>query len=253
MDSKRWNKKAQVTIFIIVAIVIIAVGILIYYFYPKIKSTVSAGEKNPQAYIQECIEKDLRENLALLCSQGGSFVPTNYILYNNSPVDYLCYTNSNDAGFCVVQQPGLQYHIESELKTALDAKLNACVDGMRRNYENRGYEVSVEEGKNMYEILPGKILISVNRKTTITKGEDKQMYDKFVVMLNNNLYELTSISESIIAWESELGDSEATAYMAYYPNIKVEKIATLEGKVYVITDRDTKNKFQFAVRGFIIK
>jgi hypothetical protein len=65
---------------------------------------------------------------------------------------------------------------------------------------------------------------------------------------NNNLFELVVIENSIIDWETTYGDAEVTTYMAYYPNLKVEKKSGSGGKVYILTDRDTGNKFEFASR-----
>jgi hypothetical protein len=60
---------------------------------------------------------------------------------------------------------------------------------------------------------------------------------------------LTSIANSILNLETTYCDSETTLYMALYHNLKVEKILRDSGtKVYIITDRDTGNKFQFASR-----
>ena len=68
-------------------------------------------------------------------------------------------------------------------------------------------------------------------------------------MLNNNLYELVSITNSILNWESKYGDAETTVYMNYYHDLKVEKMKQSEGTtVYILTDKNNENKFQFASR-----
>ena len=50
------RKRGQVTIFVIIAIVIIAAVILTYVFYPKIKAPTELSVKNPSAFIQSCLE-----------------------------------------------------------------------------------------------------------------------------------------------------------------------------------------------------
>ncbi|PJC23959.1 hypothetical protein CO058_00935, partial [candidate division WWE3 bacterium CG_4_9_14_0_2_um_filter_35_11] len=77
------NHSAQVTIFIIVAIVIVALGILIYLLYPKIESSLGGGEENPQTFMQNCLEENIAGTVDILSSQGGSMNPENYFLYNN--------------------------------------------------------------------------------------------------------------------------------------------------------------------------
>jgi len=69
------------------------------------------------------------------------------------------------------------------------------------------------------------------------------------VILNNNLYELVSIVNSILNWEARYGDSETTIYMNYYHDLKVEKKKQSDGStIYILTDRNTLDKFQFASR-----
>ncbi len=67
--------------------------------------------------------------------------------------------------------------------------------------------------------------------------------------MNNNLYELVAIGQNIIEWESTYGEAVPDLYMELYHNLKVEKyVQGDETIVYIITDRDTKDKFQFASR-----
>jgi hypothetical protein len=69
--------------------------------------------------------------------------------------------------------------------------------------------------------------------------------------LNNNLYQLVNIADSIIDFESIYGDSETTIYMNYYHDLKVEKLKQIdESTIYILTDRTDGNKFQFASRSY---
>ena len=75
----------------------------------------------------------------------------------------------------------------------------------------------------------------------------------FNVILNNNLYELIGIANSIVEWETTLGNADTSTYMTYYNDLKVEKKVKSEGtKIYIITDRNTGNKFQFASRSQVL-
>jgi hypothetical protein len=245
---KVMNKKAQVTIFIIIAILIVAAVLLIYLFYPQVTTTLGTQENTPQSYIQTCIEKEISETITALSLQGGSLNPENYIMNNDSKVEFLCYTNEYYRP-CLVQQPMLKQHIEAEIKSRISSDVNKCFGSLKTNYENQGYDVDLKSGTISIELLPKRVISTFGYSLTTTKG-DTQKYDSFAVILNNNLYELTSIANSIIQWESIYGDAEVTAYMTYYHDLKVEKKLRDSGeKIYIITDRNTGNKFQFAVRG----
>ena len=243
----RWNSRGQVTIFIIIGIIIVAIGFLIYSFYPQIKSAIGGEEKNPSSYIQACLEDEIKDTANKLSLQGGSLSPENYIMFDNSKVEYLCYTNEYYRS-CVVQQPMLKQHIESEIKKEIEKDVEFCFASLKSSYEKKGYGVELKSGDRRVELLPKRIVGTFNYSLTLTKGSTEK-YDSFVVILNNNLYELVAIANSIIEWETTYGDAEVTTYMTYYPDLKVEKNLRESGeKVYVLTDRNTGNKFQFAVR-----
>ena len=241
------NHSAQVTIFIIVAIVIVALGILIYLLYPKIESSLGGGEENPQTFMQNCLEENIAETVGILSSQGGSMNPENYFLYNNEKIEYLCYTNENYKT-CIIQQPAIKKHIEKEIENAIKEESIVCFNDMKESYQNRGYEVQLSSGQTKVELLPKRIVTTFSSTLTLRKTNTER-YEEFVIVLNNNLYELTSITESILDWEASYGDAETTTYMNYYHDLKVEKLKQTDGtKIYILTDRNSGNKFQFATR-----
>ena len=242
------NRSGQVTIFIIIAIIIVAAGLLIYSFYPQIKTSLTNQQQNPPSFIQSCIENDIKNAVNEVSVQGGSIAPENYITYNNSKVEFLCYTTEYYRN-CLVQQPMLKQHIESEIKKQIGTNVDACFNSMKNSYIKQGYTVDLKTGDKRIELLPQRIVSTFNYSLTLTKGENTQKYNSFVVLLDNNLYELVAIANSIIDWETTYGHADVTTYMTYYHNLKVEDKSLTDGKVYIVTDRNTGNKFQFAVRG----
>ncbi len=249
--KKGKDKRGQVTIFIIVGIIVVVAAVLIYTFYPKIKTTLGIEESNPQSYIQSCVEDKLKETIELVSLQGGSVNPENYLLYLNNKLDYLCYTGEYYIP-CIVQEPMLKQNIELEILKEIKPTVDDCFDSLEKSYVGKGYDVKIKEGEKNVELLPKKIVTTFNKEVTFTKGTDVQEYDEFVISVENNLYELIAIANNIIEWESIFGDVDVTNYMAYYPNLKVEKILRgSEGEIYIITDRTNGDKFQFAVRGIV--
>ena len=61
------NKRGQVTIFIILAVLIVALTALVYSFYPQIRSTFTSDVKNPNAFMEQCLEEDV-ENAIWVCA-----------------------------------------------------------------------------------------------------------------------------------------------------------------------------------------
>ncbi|MBU2503771.1 MAG: hypothetical protein KJ879_01835 [Nanoarchaeota archaeon] len=244
------DKRGQVTIFIIIAIVIVMAVIGYFFILPRAGTTESSAafnEENPQAFMQTCLEAPLAETIQKVSLQGGSVNPTNYVLYQDNPIAYLCYT-SEDYSTCVVQQPLLKQHIESEIETNLAIDVSDCFNSLTESYQKAKYEVSLTSGETNVELLPNRIILSMGHILTATKGSAKR-FDGFNIAADNNLYELVGISNSIVEWESNYGDSETTLYTSTYSKFMVEKnLGQDESKIYVLTDINTGDIFQFASR-----
>jgi len=68
---KRGFRKGQVTLFIILALIIL--GAIMFFLYPRIK--VLFVPKTPVSIIDGCLEKSLDEALSIVLKQGGSIEP----------------------------------------------------------------------------------------------------------------------------------------------------------------------------------
>ncbi len=255
-EKRRWleiNKrknKGQVTIFIIIAILIVGLAILFYFIIPGAEVTTVFDEKNPNAFIQTCLEDKIIDTIEIVSLQGGSIAPEHYFIYNNINIEYLCYTNENYET-CVVQRPLLKQHIESEIENEIREDVVTCFNALKESYEEKNYNVNLGSGITNVELLPKRVVASFNYVLTVSRAQTDR-YDSFSVILNNNLYELTSIANSIIEWETVLGDVDPRTYMTFYPDLKVEKNLRDDGtKIYVLTDRNIGNKFQFASRSLV--
>jgi hypothetical protein len=64
------GKRGQLTIFIILAILIIALALLIYFFLPKLKGTGNLESDNPYSYIQTCMKDKVEKTIETVSAQG---------------------------------------------------------------------------------------------------------------------------------------------------------------------------------------
>ena len=242
------ERGGQVTIFIIIAIIIIGIVISVYLLIPRAGTETVFDATNPAGFIQTCLADEIENTIETLSFQGGTIVPEHYFLYQGSKIEYLCYTAENYKT-CSVQRPLLKQHIESEIKEDISEEVATCFNNLQENYRSDGYTVNLETGKTTVELLPKRVVTKFGDYVLrVSKGE-MAIYDSFSVILNNNLYELTSITNSIIDWETNYGDAETTIYMTYYKDLKVEKKKQQDGTtIYILTDRNNGNKFQFASR-----
>lgn len=244
------NKKGQVTVFIIIAIVIVVFGVAIYFLFPNVVTNDIPLEENPRLYIQSCVEDTLIQNVQVVGLQGGSMEPSAFHNYYGEHIEYLCYTNEYYMP-CIIQRSSLPSHIEDELKKSIEQKVDECFDSMKSAYESKGYSVTEKRGNHLVSLLPGKVFVQINNSLKITR-DSTENYDFFNVIIDNNIYELSTIARSILAWEKAYGDSDVQTYMNFYPHLTVEKKRESDGtKVYIITNNADGFKFQFASRSVV--
>jgi len=240
----RINRKAQITIFVILAIAII--GILIVVFLPKIKVVVS--KPVPEVNLQKCMLEKLENSEKIILDQGGSLNPEHYFLYNNSKFQYLCYSNEYYKR-CVMQVGFIEETVEKELIKNIEKDIDVCINEIKQEFNSRGYEVEVNGNQVLVDIVPKNIFITLNTTINIRKSGDERVIQNIKAEKPSSLSKILAISTSILNFEASLGDSNPEEYMSFYPSIKIEKKKQGDGtKLYIVSDRDTLERFQFAVR-----
>jgi hypothetical protein len=253
---KKGEKGGQVAIFIIIAILIVALAVLLYLYWPKLFPSTSPQTKNPATYIDNCMQEKIQDTVKAISLQGGDYITTenNGYFYKKEGEDtgvyvrYLCYTNE-DFVHCFNQEPFLTEHIQSEILNEITPSITNCFNSMKEAYAKQGYEVNLKDGNPTVQIIPKSISTNFNRTLTLIKGKESQRYSNFEVNLNSNLYDLVEVSKNILIWEMRAGDSMPEAYMYNNPSLKIEKHLKDDNvKVYSLTDGDTKEVFEFAVR-----
>ena len=244
--EKRLKTRGQVGIFVIVALVIVAV-VLVIFFYPSIKSGIQ-GPLNPESYLKDCISPGVKSTIDELGKHSGySNLTEGYFVYDGEKIKYLCYV-SGYYKTCVNQDPMITSHFEKELSLALKPKADACVSALVDEYKSRGYGVVLGNVKSESTIMLNKIRIRFDAPMSISK-EGVQTYEGFDIYVDSQMSELLSIAENVVEYESTLGDSETTYYMNYYPDLRMEKIKLSDGtKVYKLSNIVTKEQFIFASR-----
>ena len=240
------KKRGQVSIFIIVAIVIIGI-ILVMFVVPEVK--ILSEDVSRNTYLKKCIEDDSKKILNELVKQGGYSEPTNYINYKGNKIQYLCYVAENYKP-CLIQQPLLVSHFAEEIKDFVEPRAKSCIQELKKDYEKKGFSVQSAPGKINVSIVPGSINLDFISPMSVTK-ERTQTFQKFEVKLETEIYDLLMTSVSILDYESTLGDSGTEFYMKYYPNLKIEKTRLDNGTVYELSNIITKDEFKFATRSLM--
>ncbi|MEM3074468.1 MAG: hypothetical protein QW727_00810 [Candidatus Pacearchaeota archaeon] len=258
---KSKNKRGQTTIFVILAVVIVAVIVIFFAVtdigretFEKISNIVGSDEINVKEELNKCFidNSEINKKINLIMSQGGSIEPSLFFLHNGTKLSYLCYTNEFYKT-CVNQQPLILQHTKNEINRAILPEIDKCISSLKANFEKRGYQIRGQNFESSIDIIHNNIIIKINFPLTIKKGDLTQTFENFEIKKHSQYYQLLSVATSIVNFESQYGDSDPVLYMSLYPNTRVEKLKQGDGTtIYKISDRETMETFNFAVRSLAL-
>lgn len=239
------DKRGQITIFVIIALLIVSV-ILVYFLWLKPQYiSPSSGQLN----MESCMQKAAKDAVTKLSETSGFRNPQFFTTYMDKKISYICYTNLYYKP-CVMQVPFLKNNFEEQLTAEVKSNVLKCYDSALNELRGRGYEILEGNKEVSVSLDPGKITVNLNAPVTLTK-EASVGFTKFKANFNSPIYEMLMIATSLVQQESQFGDSDTDSMMLFYPDLTIQKIRREEGTtVYVVEDKETKLKYYFATRSF---
>jgi hypothetical protein len=243
------NKRGQLAIIVIVALIIVA-GVIVFLLRSRISILGGGDTFSAQDYLKTCITPEIQSGMKILNAQGGYSNPEGFIYYDNVSIKYLCHS-SEFYQRCVIQQPMIKSHYEKELKAMIDKKAETCFNDLKGEYSRRGYETSGSYKGAEVEFVPGKLKVIIDSPITVTK-ESSQTLKGFNFEMNSKMYEILMLTTSIIDYEATYGNSETTLYIQYYPDLLMYKNQLSDGtRIYTLGDAITGENFTFASRSLV--
>jgi len=190
------NKKAQVTIFVIIAIVIVAVVVLFFALrQEKINvNSVPSSLEAPYTAFLSCLTTDIDLGIRILESQGGYIDPptfepgSQYMPFSNqlnfvgTPIPYWYYVSGNNIQ--KEQVPSLTGMSDS-LASFIEERINKCD---LRVYES--YDISLGSPKASAVILEDRVQVSLNMDVGISKNLESASVKNHEVVVSSNLGKL---------------------------------------------------------------
>ncbi len=234
------EKKGQVTIFIIVAIMIVSV-VLIFFLWAK---PTYFSETGKELGFEDCVEDAVEQAIGELEKKAGFINPKFSYNYNGEKFTYLCYTNQYYE-MCAVQVPFLKNSFEEQMEILIKDKVGTCYINSINDLKSQGY--SVTQGNVDYDVFiePDVVRVEIDAPTVV----GSQSFARFNVRVNSPVYEMVMIATSILQFETKYGDSDVSSMMGYYPDYIIDKIKRSDGTtIYVLENKIFGNKFQFASR-----
>lgn len=230
------NKRGQVTIFIILAILIVSAFVI--FFSLNKDSKVKTQENYPEEileikeFVQDCLIETAENGLVEIGETGGYFSNLDYEYLGNGIPFYL----KNNLKIIPTRE-----EIESELEYYIDNELFYCVIGLYQQFP----EFTFEEGdtKSHIEIEEDEIKVSMDYDLTITKEDVSYQIKNYETTISLNLDTLLYVADEVV--NKHLEDPENIQLTALYDlgeqtEVYIDLMDYEGSLVYSLTDFDTE-------------
>jgi len=202
------NRRGQVTIFIIVAILVIG-GIVAYLVFRQNISSVSLPTSIQPVYTTflSCVEEQTQIGIDLLGNQAGyielpdfepgsSYMPfSSQLNFLGNPIPYWYYVSGNNIQR---EQIPSEQDMEKSLADFIDDRISYCNFD---NYYDEGFEISLDESKTVVDMKKGQVVVSMNLDLSISKGEDSVVVSNHNLEINSKIFDL--YTSAIKVYEKE--------------------------------------------------
>lgn len=205
------SKKGQVTIFVIIAILVVVAGILIYTFRDdlRVEKTPVSIEPVKTAFL-DCLETKTNLGVSLLESNGGYIVSpefesgTRYQPFSSNlrvgglRIPYWYYISGSNIE--KEQVPTIS-SMEEELEMFIESEAMKCDFNLLRD---EGYSINVGEPQATVKIDEDFVQVDLDLSLAVEKNLDSAILKDHTLRVNTNLGELFSIAKDI--YEKEQTD-----------------------------------------------
>lgn len=246
------NKRSQVAVFIIIAVVIVAAVALFFLLFQKSKINISEPSlDSPEQYIEKCTRDAALSAAEIMMPQGGFLAPENFKMFDNMKVGYLCYTNLYYTS-CKIQEPFFISHIEDEIMQNISETVDECFQRLKSEFERENYDVELGPQELKVKLESGKIRIDIDRKLVISKQGETRRFEEFSAGASSPFYNLAIVALEIANQEAKFCYFEYVGFMLLYPDYAISKQnvgqALDSSKIYSITERTSGKRLNIAIR-----
>ncbi len=198
------SKRGQVTIFVIVAIVIVAAVILVFAFRGNLFGSSIPGEFVPvYDYYTSCIEQEAELALDILESQGGKIDAGDYVLgssyapfsshlnFAGISIPYWYYVSGNNL---IKEQAPTISEMENEMNSFIESRLNGC--DLEQFYE-QGFYIELSDPDVETKIEDNQVKVDVNAEIIVTRDSNSARKTEHEVIVESKLGKLYNTAKEI--------------------------------------------------------
>lgn len=204
------DKRGQVTIFIIIAILIVAgIGIFFTFRQSSTFTQVPASIEPVYNTFLSCLNEETYVGIDVLESQGGyiklpdfqpgsSYMPfSSQLDFLGNPIPYWYYVSGNNIQ---KEQVPSKVDMEKQLGNFIEEKINGC---RFDNYYEQGFEITLGDSKANVKINKNKVEVSLDMDLNISKGEDTSLIRSHKISVDSKLGMLYDSAKKLYKHEQE--------------------------------------------------
>ena len=208
-------KKAQVTVFIIIGVVILLTIFLVFLFREKIfykKEMVKFAELSgyPEEFkivaenIDDCIQSVSKEGKNLIMLQGGYFLPELYLFKNELKIAYWYYKDKDISPNLITFQ--------SEISKYIEFALPLCIENI---WDTNNVVIATETKPiSNVKIKNNSIEIKIKYPVTVKRGNLSATLEEFTASLETNLTDILIEAKEILNEITKTGYIDTTELMS---------------------------------------
>jgi len=208
MFIKRGNTSAQVTIFIIIAIIIIG-GVVAFFTFKDflISTKIPANLEPVYTSFLSCLEEDTLVGIDILESQAGyislpdfepgsAYMPfSSQLNFLGNPIPYWYYVSGNNIQ---KEQVPSKNKMENQLEEFIEGKIRNCIFD---KYYEQGFEITMREPEADVNIRDKEVEISLDMGFGISKGEENVVINSHNIEVKSDLGLLYNSAKKIYEYE----------------------------------------------------
>ena len=229
------NRKAQVTTFVILGILVIVLAVGIYYLRDRFLGTISPKDiqvpeqvQSVKIFVEECLDETLERAVNLIGQQGGYIeFPadpirvgpfTNYLsVFGGNRVVYWYYKADNNIDY--IQVPTIN-SMENEISSYVTDHLMGCLGSFN---EFDGFIIKKGRIKTEIDISNSQITSKIIFPLEISKGDFNFKFPEFYSTLNVPLGDLYTVARRVYDQQEEelFVEKKTLDIMNFYEQIPV--------------------------------
>ncbi len=204
------NKRGQVTIFIIIAIILVAAIAGFFIFRESfISERIPANIEPVYVSFLSCLEDNTLTGIDVLESQGGyislpdfepgsAYMPfSSQLNFLGNPIPYWYYVSGNNIQ---KEQIPSKREMENQLEEFIDKKITECIFD---EYYEQGFEISQGEPEAKVTIGNNEVEVSLDMGLSVNKEEDSALIRNHKIVVKSKLGVLYDSAKKIYEYEQK--------------------------------------------------